>query len=285
MAIESMTGKTVLITGATDGIGKQAAKELAAMGAQVVLVGRSQARCEQAATEVRASNPDAGVDYLLADLSSMGEVKALAGAFRKKYSRLDVLVNNAGGNVLRRTWTVDGIERTFALNHLAYFLLTNLLLDLLQASAPSRVVNTASDSHLQGKIHFDDPNFRRFYFVYAAYAQSKLANVMFTYALARRLAGSGVTVNAFHPGLVHTGIVRKLGFFGPLIDPLVARKAISVEAGAETLVYLATSPQVAGQSGHYWYKKEITETSARSYNLDDQERLWELSEQMVKDWL
>lgn len=286
MDANSMAGKTVLITGATDGIGKQAAKELAALGAKVVLVGRSQERCEQAVAEVIAFSHHTDVDYLMADLSSMGEVRALADAFQAKYDRLDVLVNNAGAGFLRRTWTVDGYERTFALNHLAYFLLTHLLQDMLVASAPSRIVNTSSGSSYSGRIHFDDIFLKRFYFVHTAYAQSKLANVMFTYALDRRLKGSGVTANTFHPGLVKTGIFRKVPKVGWLADKLILdlRKPISVEDGAETLVYLASSPEVEGQSGHYFYKKKIRQTIPQSYSVDDQERLWELSKRMVGDW-
>lgn len=287
MAADRMLGKTVLITGATDGIGKQAAKEIAAMRARVVLVGRSEERCEQAAAEVIAFSHNTEVDYLVADLSSMGEVKALADAFRAKYDRLDVLVNNAGAGFVSRNWTVDGFEKTFALNHLAYFLLTDLLLDMLRESAPSRVVNTSSGSSFKGRIHFDDIHLERFYFVHTAYAQSKLANVMFTYMLAKRLEGSGVTANVFHPGLVKTGIFRKVPRVGWLADKIILdmRKPISVEEGAKTLVYLATSPEVDGQSGHYWYKKKIRQTTPQSYCLEDQERLWELSERMVKDWL
>ena len=281
-----MQEKTVLITGATDGIGKQAAKEIAAMGAKMVLVGRSRDRCEQAVAEVIAFSRNADVDYLLADLSSMGEVKALAEVFRAKYDRLDVLVNNAGAGFVRRTWTVDGYEKTFALNHLAYFLLTHLLLDMLLESAPSRVVNTSSGSSYSGRIHFDDIFLKRFYFVHTAYAQSKLANVMFTYSLDRRLEGSGVTANVLHPGLVKTGIFRKVPKVGWLADKLILdlRKPIPVEEGAETLVYLATSPEVEGQSGHYYYKKKIRQTAPQSYSVDDQERLWELSKRMVSDW-
>jgi NAD(P)-dependent dehydrogenase (short-subunit alcohol dehydrogenase family) len=286
MAEEHMKGKTVLITGGTDGIGKQAAKEIAAIGAKVVLVGRSRERSEQAVAEVIASSHNADVDYLMADLSSMGEVKALAGSFRAKFDRLDVLVNNAGAGFVCRNWTVDGYEKTFALNHLAYFLLTHLLLDMLQASAPSRVVSTSSGSSYSGRIHFEDIHLKRFYFVHTAYAQSKLANVMFTYALARRLEGSGVTANVFHPGLVKTGIFRKVPKVGWLADKLILdlRKPISVEEGAQTLVYLATSPKVAGQSGHFYYKKKIRQTIPQSYSVEDQERLWELSMRMVKDW-
>lgn len=281
----AMQGKTVLITGATDGIGKQAAKELATMGAQTVLVGRNTDKCAQTVAEVAEFSNNPQVSYLQADLSIMGDVKNLAEKFQKKFSQLDVLVNNAGGGFLSRKVTVDGFEHTFALNHLAYFLLTELLLDMLKQNAPSRVINVSSGSHYRGKIRFDDPHFRRFYFVLSAYSQSKLANVMHTYALARRLEESGVTANCMHPGLVRTGIFKKVSWFGPLIDTILTRKAISVEEGAESLVYLASSEKVAGQSGHYYYKKMIRTTSDRSYDVEAQERLWAMSREMLRPWL
>lgn len=285
MDTNSMAGKTVLITGATDGIGRQAAKEIAAKGARIVLVGRSREKCERTAAEVIAFSGNSAVDCLIADLSSMSEVKALADAFRARYDRLDVLVNNAGASFLRHTWTEDGIEKTFALNHLAYFLLTHLLLDVLKSSAPSRIVSTSSGSAYRGKIHFKDIHLERFYFVHTAYAQTKLANVMFTYALARRLEGSGVTANVFHPGLVKTGIFRKVRGVGPLIEWFLTRKAIPVEDGADTLVYLVTSPEVEGESGHFYFKRKIRQTPESSYDIEAQEHLWQLSREMVESWL
>ena len=280
-----MSGKTVLITGATDGIGQHAAKEIAAMGARMVLVGRSRKKCEVSVDEVIAFSGNSDVNYLVADLSSMEEVRTLAENFKTRYDRLDVLLNNAGASFLRHTWSVDGIEKTFALNHLAYFLLTNLLLDLLKSSTPSRVVNTSSGSAHRGKIRFNDIHHQRFYFVHTAYAQSKLANVMFTYALARRLEGSGVAANVFHPGLVKTGIFRKVRGVGPIIEWFLTRKAIPLEDGAKTMVYLATSPEVEGKSGYFYFKKQIHETIEESYDVEAQERLWQISEKMVQKWL
>ena len=285
MSEQSMDGKTVLITGATDGIGKHAAKELAKMGATMVLVGRSEDKCRLAVEEVDAFSGYQRASYLVADLSSMSAVKNLAENFRSEYSRLDVLVNNAGGAFLTRQITEDGFEKTFALNHLAYFLLTELLLDMLKASAPSRVINVSSNSHYNGILSFQDIHLRWLYFVLRAYSQSKLANVMFTYALARRLEGSGITANCLHPGLVQTGIFGKVKGVRPWIEKLLLRKAIPVEAGAETIVYLSSSDQVANESGKYYYKKVPRTTSARSYVIPDQERLWETSEQMLKPWL
>jgi NAD(P)-dependent dehydrogenase (short-subunit alcohol dehydrogenase family) len=280
-----MSGKTVLITGATDGIGQQVAKEIAALGARIVIAGRSHEKCERTVGEVIAFSGNSDVHYLVADLSSMEEVRMLADAFQARYDRLDVLMNNAGASFLHRTWSVDGIEKTFALNHLAYFLLTNLLLDLLKSSAPSRIVNTSSGSAHRGKIRFKDIHHQRFYFVHTAYAQSKLANVMFTYALARRLEGSGVTANVFHPGLVRTGIFRKVKGVGPIIEWILTHKAIPLEEGAKTMVYLAASPEVEGKSGHFYYKKQIHETIEESYDVEAQERLWQISEDMVAKWL
>jgi NAD(P)-dependent dehydrogenase (short-subunit alcohol dehydrogenase family) len=285
MGGNNMKDKVVLITGATDGIGEQAARELAAMGARVVIAGRSVDRCRESVAAVRDFSGSEKVDYLVADLSSMGEVARLAEEFLRRYDRLDVLMNNAGSSFLERTLSEDGFEKTFALNHLAYFLLTNLLLDILKQSSPSRIVNTSSNSSFRGKIHFDDLHLKRFYFVHQAYAQSKLANIMFAKALSRRLEGTGVTANAFHPGLVRTGIFRKVRIVGPLIDWLLSRRAISVQDGAETMVYLASSPEVVGVSGEYFYKKEPQQTNPLSYIVEDQERLWMTSQEMVRPWL
>ena len=284
MADKPMAGKVVLITGGTDGIGKQAAKELAEMGAEVVVVGRSEARCQSAVEEIRTFSGNDQVDYLLADLSSMARVKSLADAFRQKYTRLDVLVNNAGAGFVRRQENVDGYEMTFALNHLAYYLLTHLLLDMLKASAPGRVVNTSSNSHFRGRINFEDLMLKRGYSVMRGYSQSKLANVLFTFELSRRLEGTGVTANCLHPGLVDTGIFRKRPF-GWLISPFITRRAIPVEEGAETIVYLASSPDAAQISGEYFYKKKVGKTADLAKNEADQKRLWEISEELVREWL
>jgi NAD(P)-dependent dehydrogenase (short-subunit alcohol dehydrogenase family) len=204
--------------------------------------------------------------------------------FRRRFNRLDVLVNNAGSVFLRRRLSADGIEMTFALNHLAYFLLTNLLLDLIKASAPSRIVNTSSGSHLGGKINFHDVNLSRRYFFQRAYAQSKLANVMFTFELASRLEGSGVTVNAVHPGFVKTNMGAHYNRIVRILKPLIFRTGIPVEDGAETLVYLASSPEVEEISGEYFYRLKKRETNPLAQDKDGQKRLWTLSEQMVGDF-
>jgi len=285
MSGEHMAGKVVLITGATDGIGKQAAKELAAMGAQVVIAGRSRERCEQTKQEVRAFSGSDRVDYLLADLTSMAEIAAMGDAFLARYERLDVLMNNAGAGFLTRGESVDGFERTFALNHLAYFLLTHRLLGILKQTSNSRIISTSSGGHYGGEIDWDDPQLERGYWVMKAYRQSKLANVMFTYALARRLEGTPVTANCFHPGLVKTGAFAKIPVFGGMVDWWVGRKGISVEDGAITMVYLASSDEVSGVSGNYFFLKKPRTTNPLSYIVEDQERLWQMSEEMVRPWL
>lgn len=285
MESQQMAGKIVLITGATDGIGKRAAKELAAMGAHVVIAGRDKERCQQTRQEVVEFSGSNQVDYLLADLTSMAQVAALGDAFLTRYDRLDVLMNNAGAGFLFREETADGFERTFALNHLAYFLLTRRLLGILQETPNSRIVSTSSGGHYRGEINFEDPHLKKGYWVMKAYAQSKLANVMFTYALARRLEGVPVTANCFHPGLVKTGAFAKVPVVGGLVDWWVGRKGISVEEGAVTMVYLAASDAVSEVSGRYFFEKQARETNPLAYIVEDQERLWEMSEEMVRPWL
>ncbi|MEN8240773.1 MAG: SDR family oxidoreductase [Chloroflexota bacterium] len=278
-----MVGKRVLITGATDGIGRYAARELAMLGAEVIVVGRSKQKAEETVREIDAYSQKYAASYLLADLSSMAEVRQLAADFKSKFSRLDVLVNNAGSAFLMRTLSVDGFEKTFALNHLAYFLLTELLLDVLKASAPSRVVNVSSGSHKRGEINFEDLDLKKGYFVMKAYSQSKLANVMHAYQLARRLSGSGVTANVLHPGLVKTGIFRKVPVVGPIADLVVRNRdrAVSVAEGAETIIYLASSSEVENVTGNYFVKSRAVKSSPESYRLNAQERLWRASADRV----
>jgi len=280
-----LEGKNILITGATDGIGKQGAKELSAMGANLILVGRNEERCQQAVEEVIAFSGNSKVEYLLADLSSMDQVSRLADESLARLDHLDVLVNNAGAGFVNRAETVDGFERTFALNHLAYFLLTLRLLPLIGSTPNSRIVSTSSGSHFRGKIHFEDPHLRRGYFVMKAYAQSKLANVMFTYSLARLLVDKPVSANCFHPGLVGTGIFRKVPVVGGMVDWYLSRKAISVEEGADTLVYLASSDDIAKTSGSYFYKREARISNPISYDQVAQDGLWQISADMVQPWL
>lgn len=279
----NMDGKIVLITGATNGIGKVAALELAKMGAQVVVVGRSREKTQAVVNEIRAANGK--VDYLLADLSSMDEVRRLATEFKSKYNRLDVLINNAGAWFSSHQETVDGYEMTFALNHLAYFVLTNLLLDMLKDSAPSRIINVSSDAHRGPALNFDDLHNKKSYSTggFGAYSQSKLANILFTYELARRLQGTNVTVNALHPGFVATGFGHNNGTLMNFMMSIMHRiAAISPEKGAETIVYLASSPEVEGISGKYFEKNKAVRSSDQSYDEAAARRLWEVSEQMTE---
>ncbi|MDH5607543.1 MAG: SDR family oxidoreductase [Anaerolineae bacterium] len=277
-----MKNKTILITGASDGIGKQSALRLAGMGAHIVMVGRSRSKTLAALDQIQVLHPHAKLDYLLADLSVQSEVRKLAEEFKSKFERLDVLMNNAGAIFLTRKESVDGIEMTLALNHLNYFLLTKLLLDVLKASGKARIVNVSSGAHYRGQMNFEDLEWRKGYKGLAVYSQSKLANVMFTHALARRLEGTQITANSLHPGFVRSSFTLNNGWGMRLISPLVFRKAITVEEGAETQVYLASSPEVEGVSGKFFYRSKEKTPSDLSLIIDDQERLWETSEKMTR---
>ncbi len=279
----NIQGKTILITGATNGIGEAAALELAQMGAQVVIVGRNRARAETVVSEIREKSGNPQVDMLLADLSSMNEVRRLAQDFKQKYTRLDVLVNNAGATFSRRQESVDGFEKTFALNHLSYFLLTNLLLDRLKASAPARIVSVSSDAQQMNVLDFDDLQGERKYNMmgFRAYAQSKLMNIMFTYELARRLNGTGVTANVLHPGFVATGFGTNNGGLMRLGMHVAHWFALTPKQGADTVVYLASSPEVEGVSGKYFERRKEIKSVPISYDEAAQRRLWQISEQLA----
>jgi NAD(P)-dependent dehydrogenase (short-subunit alcohol dehydrogenase family) len=276
-AATDMHGKVCLVTGATSGIGLVTARELAARGARVVLVGRDAARCEAAVAQIREQTGNPEVEALLADLSSRQQVRDLAGRFREKHARLDVLVNNAGGIWMKRQLTADGLEMTVAVNHLAYFLLTHLLLDPLRAGAPSRVVNVSSRAHERATLDFDDLMGERSYGGWRQYCRSKLMNLLFTYELARRLGGTGVTANALHPGFVATRFASANGWKGGLIRLAARLFAIGPEKGARTVVYLASSPEVAGVSGRYFVRERAVPSSPASLDEAAQQRLWQLS--------
>jgi NAD(P)-dependent dehydrogenase (short-subunit alcohol dehydrogenase family) len=277
----NIQGKVVLVTGATNGIGKVAAYELAAQGAHVVIVSRSAEKCKAATEEIRTKT-GATVDWIAADLSVLSGIEDAAAEFKARYQQLHVLLNNAGAVFTDRIVTADGYEATFALNHLNYFLLTERLREVLLASAPARIVNVSSDAHLAGAIDFDDIMGERKFSGWSAYSQSKLANVMFTYALARRLEGSGVTTNALHPGFVATGFGRNnnglMGMFMPIVQWFAKKPA----EGAETSIYLAASPEVSSATGKYFAAQKAKNSSPRSYDVDAQERLWTLSEELVQ---
>jgi len=275
-----MTGRTVLVTGATGGIGLATARRLAGLGARVGIVGRDEARAAAAAGRLRDGGAE--VDVFLADLSSQRDVRALAGQVLTAYARLDVLVNNVGGYWANRHETADGLERTFAVNHLAPFLLTNLLLDRLRASAPARVVTVSSGAQAMGRIDLEDLQGARGYNGQRAYNQSKLANVMFTYELARRLGGSGVTANALHPGVVRTAFGQEdSGRWMRLMLPVVRPFMKSPERGADTSVLLASSPALEHVSGSYFANGKVKRSSRASYDTDVAARLWRISAELV----
>jgi len=276
-----MSGKVVLITGATQGIGKESAAALASMGASVVMVGRDRERSEAALADVKARSRSDSVELLLADLSSMAEVRRLAADFKARHDRLHVLLNNAGAINATRKQSPDGLEMTFAVNHLAYFLLTDLLLPVLKASAPSRIVNVASDAHRGLSLDFADLQTEKRYFSFAAYGRSKLANILFTYELARRLEGTGVTANALHPGVIASGFGKNDKGWFALGAKLMAPFLITPEKGARTSVYLASSPEVEGVNGQYFKRSKPIKSSRQSYDEAAQKKLWEVTERII----
>ena len=278
-----MAGKVVLITGGTGGIGKATAIGLASIGARVGITGRDLARAELAAADIRAASGNPAVDAFAADMTSQAEVRRLAVAILDAYPRLHVLVNNVGGFWAHRHPTTDGLERTFALNHLAPFLLTNLLLDRLKASAPARVVTVSSGAQSMGRIAFDDLQGARNYSGQRAYNQSKLANVMFTNELARRLEGTGVTATSVHPGVVRTnfGAEDQAWFFtviSRVVRPLLKTPAL----GAQTPIYLASSPDMDGISGQFFVNRKPKAANKVAYDTDMTARLWRVSADLVK---
>jgi retinol dehydrogenase-12 len=277
----NMQGKVCLVTGATSGIGLVTARELARQGAHVMLVGRNPVKTTTAVAQIQAETGNREVEALLADLSLQHQVHELARQLRERHPRLHVLVNNAGGMWLKRELTADGMEMTFAVNHLAYFLLTHLLLDTLHASAPARIVNVSSEAHRKASIDFDDLTGERSYSGWRQYCRSKLMNLLFTYELARRLAGTGVSVNALHPGWVATGFGGNNGWKGRLLQMVARWFAISPEQGAQTVLYLATSPQVASVSGHYFIQEREVPSSQVSHDEAAARRLWQVSEELT----
>ncbi|HVZ94950.1 MAG TPA: SDR family oxidoreductase [Phycisphaerales bacterium] len=303
----SFAGKTCLVTGGTSGIGLATARELARQGGTVVITGRDASRAEAAVESIRAESSNPHISFLCADLSSQAEVRRLAREFRAAHSRLDVLINNAGAIFEYKRRTVDGVEMTLALNHLAYFLLTIELLDLLKASSPSRIIVVSSGAHKDvAAFDFDDPQadhpakwrgvysdsrWRSLFYTLALpwahpafllYAQSKLANLLFTYELARRLEGTGVTVNALHPGVVATNFSSQGGPYSWFMRRFVSFKGITPEEGAKTVVYLATSSDVEPVSGRYFINEKAAESSPASHDANAARRLWELSEQLTR---
>lgn len=282
-AQSQLRGKIVMVTGATDGIGKATAVALAAKGPTLIVVGRNPAKIAASVAEIKERSGNTHIDSLQADFASLAEVRRLAQQFKARYKRLDVLVNNAANIFSNRGESADGFERTFAINHLAPFLLTNLLLDTIVASAPARIVNVASDGHRLNNLDFDDLQATRSYSGIRAYAQSKLGNVLFSYELARRLAGTGVTVNTLHPGGVRTNLGHnETGLMERAIAVILRVIGRTPEAGAKTSVYLASSPDVSGISGMYFANCKAVRSSAASYDVAAQQRLWQISAELTE---
>jgi NAD(P)-dependent dehydrogenase (short-subunit alcohol dehydrogenase family) len=274
-----MEGKVALITGGTSGIGRAAA--LAAMGAEVVVTGRSKERGEAAVGGIRETSGNERVSLMLADLAAQAEVRALAEGFRERHARLDVLVNNAGLIQSQRTQTPDGLELTLAVNHLAPFLLTNQLLDMLKESAPSRIVTVSSEARRGASINFEDLQSMRRYRPFQVYGMTKLANILFTYELAERLEGIGVVANCLHPGAVNTNFGNNNRSLGTLIFRAFKPFMRSPEGGADTIIYLASSPEVEEMTGRYLMDRKVVSSFEEPHDETTQKRLWEVSEELT----
>jgi NAD(P)-dependent dehydrogenase (short-subunit alcohol dehydrogenase family) len=273
-----MDGRVCVVTGATNGIGKETALGLARLGATVVIVARNVERAAQTANEIERETGNRNVEMVIADFTSLAAVRAAAAEIARRYPAVHVLVNNAGRASKQRMVSADGFEMTFAVNHLAPFLLTRELLPLLRAGAPSRIVNVASAGERSGEIRFDDMQSERNYRGFNAYAMSKLANVLFTYELASRLEGTGITANCLHPGTVATDLLRQIP---KLLFALISPFLLTPAKGARTVLFLAASPRVQGVSGGYFQKCRAARSSRRSYDVETRKRLWGASETMV----
>ena len=274
-----MNGKICMITGANSGIGKATAIDLAKLNATVIMVCRNNERGEEAQKEIIEQTGNKSVDLLICDLSSQDAIHKVVSEFKNKYQNLHVLINNAGVMLKTRKLSVDGFEMNFAVHLLAPFLLINSLLDILKNSAPSRIINVGSAAHKRAKMDFDDlQSENKKYRLFTVYGRSKLAEILFTYELSRKLEGTGVTANAVHPGVVNTNLGRDQSKFSQWF----ARKFFkSPEEGAETSIYLATSPEVEGITGKYFINKEQRQSSEESYNEEYAKRLWKISEEMT----
>ena len=279
-----MSDKIVMITGANSGIGKETARALAKKGATLIMICRNKERGEAALEDLKEKTKSDKLELYLADLADPDAIQRAVTQFREKHDKLDILINNAGLVLSEKIITPLGYEKTFTVNHLGHFLLTNLLLDLLIKSAPSRIINVSSGVHTTANLNFDDLNLSSNYMSYRAYSNSKLANLLFTYELARRLEGTGVTVNALHPGFVRTNFGRRgRKWYTRTLFDIARIFAISVEEGAKTSIYLASSPEVKNVTGKYLYKSKPMKSSKASYDREAQKKLWELSENAFKD--
>jgi retinol dehydrogenase-14 len=277
-----MDGKLCMVTGGTAGIGYYTALEIAKMGGAVLIIGRNHTKCVSAVQRIKEESGNNLVERLEADLSSQAEIRKIANLFCEAHDRLDVLVNNAGGFFMHRIVSIDGIEMTFALNHLAYFLLTNLLLDALKASSSARVVNVSSGSHLHQHLDFNDLQLTRFYNPVKAYGRSKLANILFTYELARRMEETHINANALTPGMVATEIWMKGDWWMTyLVNPVIKRIAQSPLEGAQTSIYLATSPEVEGITSKYYANQQPINSDPNTYDGFSAQQLWQKSLELV----
>jgi len=272
-----MKGKIVLITGATSGLGKETARALARLGATIVLTTRDAQRGEQTKQDLIASTQNKSIDVLSCDLASFVSIRTFCAEFLQKYDALHVLINNAGVWDFRRRVSKDGIEETFAVNYLAPFLMTNLLLEVLKKSAPSRIINVTSGLH-SGTIQFDDLEFKKNFSGLKAYGHSKLAVILFTRLLAKKLEGTGVTVNCVNPGLNQTNLGRDAGFAARMVFKILGKDPAK---GAETALYLASLPDVATVSGEYFEKKQVKKTNLETYDMDAANKLWDISKKYV----
>jgi NAD(P)-dependent dehydrogenase (short-subunit alcohol dehydrogenase family) len=278
-----MADKVYLVSGATSGIGRATASALAARGAEVIVAGRNRQKAEETVSRIKSETGNTALWYLLADFADLDQVREMARALKARTSRLDVLVNNAGTFFNTRHGTPYGVEMTFLVNHLAPFLLTNLLLDTLQDSAPARIVNVSSAGHQYDEMDFDNLGFKRGYAGMKAYARSKLANVLFTYELARRLDASQVTANAVHPGHVATDMWKtNFPLIGPALKWMMGLFARTPEQGADTVIYLASSPDVERITGMYFADREAIPSSPVSYDEEVAQRLWQISEDLTR---
>jgi len=277
-----MTGKVCLVTGANSGIGKATALGLAKLDATVVMVSRDKDKGEAALLEIRTLSGNRNMDSMVADLSSQDSVRELAHDFKARYKNLHVLINNAGIFLPKRVSTVDGLEATFATNHLGHFLLTNLLLDVLKAGAPSRIINITSSAHRGTEMSFEDLQGEKKYSGYHAYSQSKLANVLFTYELAKQLEGTRVTVNCLHPGVVRTGFGKDQTGLMSVLVRIGSPFMMSPEKAAKALIYMATSHELDGVSGKHFSRGKEERSSTESYDTASAERLWKISAELTK---
>lgn len=280
----ALKGKVCMITGATSGIGLASAKALAQRGATTVIIGRNRDKTRRICARIKNATGNPAIEYMIADLSSQQEIRKLADEFNSRYERLDVLVNNAGARFLSRDVTVDGYEMTFALNHLAPFLLTRMLLDRLKAAGNARIINVASEAHRGALINFDDIQNEKNYFGKQAYAQSKLANILFTHELANRLKDCGITANAMEPGNVFTHFSSNNGWYSwakHMTSALLARNLVSPQKASRTIIHLAASPDVANITGAYFTECRAARSSPESYNAESARLLWEISETLT----